>query len=272
MKLKRILGLATVFLLGMAGCQRQAVPETGAQLSVEGSAYVLKLPDGRVLKGRKLQGVTLHLALEGGALASVLIRSVVPDPDYPDILRHQFEIADGLGGMKPACAPNAYGETWGFPITLPAGHPGRDGEVGMTCASGAVGKCARFGYRPWAKGPKGEDLVPYHAACVHMVRGDYCGDGLAHTRDGTSIDIYDDLGIQKPGTMDDSSYLFEAGWTPGGAACVAHTRWNDLLTLEQLAATCPRLNNARACTELRAQSLGARLFNRSRRLPAATAP
>jgi hypothetical protein len=102
-----------------------------------------------------------------------------------------------------------------------------------------------------------------------MVRGDYCGDGMAHTKDGTSIDIYDDLGIQTVGAADDARFVFEAGWTPAGAACVAHTRWTDLLTLEELARTCPRLKQAPACTEARARSLGAHLFNRSRRLPVA---
>lgn len=162
---------------------------------------------------------------------------------------------------------NYYGETWGFPIALAAGHPGREGEITLTCASGAVGKCVRLGYRPWAKGPHGEDLMPYHAACVHMVRADYCGDSHPHTKNGTQIDVYDHLGLQHDDARADPEYAFEAGWSPAGAVCLAHTRWSDVATLDTVHAECPRLPLGDACTEKAAQAVGALVFNRSRLKP-----
>lgn len=258
-----------------APTQAEAAPaETpaAASLTVEGSAFVLKTADGRVLRGTELAGATVYLAAGDDAVAPLKLLSIVPDDERPDILRHDFQVPDGQGGWKPACEPNAYGERWGFPVTLPEGHPGRERAITLSCASGAVVKCARWGYPPWAKGPNGEDLVPLHAACVRMVRADYCGDGEAHTKDGTSIDNYDDLGIQKRGATDDPTYVFEAGWSPQGAVCVAHTRWSDLLTLEQLKTRCPRLAAAPVCTEASARQLGARMFNASRLLPARGAP
>ena len=55
-----------------------------------------------------------------------------------------------------------------------------------------------------------------------MVRADYCGNGTATTKDGQAIDMYDDLGIQKP--ENDPAMEFEAGWTEEGAVCVRHAR------------------------------------------------
>ena len=247
--------------------QAGEAPQTvvNPDLTVEGSAFVLRLPDGKVLSGQQMQGAIVHLGIEGGQVSSVRLETIVPDKEQPDILRHDFRVQDAQGSWVPACTPNADGETWGFPVSLPPGHPGREGAITLTCVSGAVGKCARFGYRPWAKGPGGEDLTPYHAACVQMVRADYCGDGAPHTRDGTAIDIYDDLGIQKVSTLEDAEFALEAGWGPKGATCVARTRWPDIQTREELGRTCPRLaQDAVACDEKAARQAGALLFNRSR--------
>jgi hypothetical protein len=238
--------------------------EPGATLEVEGGAFVLRLPDGRMFRGRELEGAVIHVGIEGGAAAPMKLASIKADPKQPQVLRHEFETADGQGGWKNACTPNADGETWGLPVKLPPGHPGRDGEITVSCISGVVAKCVRWGYPPWEKGPGGEDLAPFHAACVRMARADYCGDGAPHTKEGTSIDNYDDLGIQTRGARDDASYVFEAGWSPQGAVCVNRTRWSDVITLDALKAQCPRLAAVPHCDEASARALGARMFNHSR--------
>jgi hypothetical protein len=46
-----------------------------------------------------------------------------------------------------------------------------------------------------------------------MVRTDYAGEGVAHTRYGTMIDLFDRLGIQQPGVDPPGRTLaFEAAW------------------------------------------------------------
>lgn len=260
--------IAGIALMGCTACDRQAAaPATivDPDLRVEGSAFMLTQPDGRVLSGTQMQGAIVHMAVDGGAVASVRLDAITPEPEQPDLLRHDLRVQDASGAWVAACTPNADGETWGFPLALAEGHPGREGPITLTCVSGAVGKCARFGYRPWARGPRGEDLAPYHAACVQMVRADYCGDGAPHTKDGTAIDLYDDLGIQTAATRDDPEFAFEAGWSARGAVCVARTRWPDLQSREQLGRDCPRLaQEVRACDEASARRAGALLFNRSR--------
>lgn len=264
-------GVLLLLACVIAGCKDRSAPvpptavaADAAGLTVEGSAFVLKTEDGRRLRGTALQGATLYLAAGGDVVIPVRLDSVSPDPDAPDLLRHDFRAQNDAGEWVPLCTPNAAGETWGFPVALPEGHPGREHAITLTCVSGAVGKCARFGYRPWARGAQGEDLLPYHAACVHMVRADYAGDGQAATRDGTAIDIYDRLGIQRSETANDPAFAFEAGWGPGGAICVGRTRWPDLLEIGALRQRHPGRFDAE-CDEAKARAAGALLFNRSQR-------
>jgi hypothetical protein len=114
-------------------------------------------------------------------------------------------------------------------------------QVTFSCASGALAKCVRFGYKPW-KTLNGRSLRDYHQACVRMVRADYCGDGTAHTHEGTPINIYDRLGVQQPDVLPEMR--FEAAWGVDGAEYINHVRWPQSLAYVKRA--CPlRLANER---------------------------
>ena len=72
------------------------------------------------------------------------------------------------------------------------------GRVTMTCESGSVARCMRWGYRPWATATASAQsglvsLVDHHQACIHMKRAAYCGDSRTQTMDGTSLYIQDQL-------------------------------------------------------------------------------
>lgn len=75
----------------------------------------------------------------------------------------------------------------------------------------AEAKCDGFGYGA---------LPDHHAACVRMIRADYCGDGESWTQDGTEINLYDSLGIN----TDSADWSVDAEWTPAGARCVNQIR------------------------------------------------
>ena len=86
----------------------------------------------------------------------------------------------------------------------------------------ALGKCVIWGYRPWATATRCQDqscstvsLADYHQACTHLVRADYCGNGVPYTVNGTLIDIFDDL--TPPIQARAGSWGLEARWTPSGA-------------------------------------------------------
>lgn len=105
----------------------------------------------------------------------------------------------------------------------------------FACETGAIGKCGIWGYIPGEKSEGGRSLTEYHAACTRMARADYCGNGQPHTTPGVLIDLYDDLGIQRPERKPGS--LFEGAWSPDGAYCLSRTRKG--IPLSQILKECP---------------------------------
>ncbi len=90
-----------------------------------------------------------------------------------------------------------------------------DDAITWACRGAALAKAVEWGYRPWAT-HGGVSLEDYHAAAVHMIRGDYCGTGDPHTANGNSIDVSDNRGIQ----VAETNWPVEAKWGPDGAVCL----------------------------------------------------
>jgi ADYC domain len=235
-----------------------------ARLTAEGTELVLTTADGRTMRSGSLVGAKLRIGAPGHEI-EVTIASVEEDLRAVGgrVLLHRFEVADRSGKPAALCAPDADGRSLGFPV--PDGHGGFD----LTCTSGAIGKCIRWGYRPWDEQPRGPPLQAMHRACVHMTRADYGGDGSSATRDGTMISVCDRFGVQPCGP--DSPVAFEAAWGVEGATCVARPRIPDIVSLRRLAERHPRLRGRvgpDACNEDAALAdAAALLFNRSHPAP-----
>jgi hypothetical protein len=210
-------------------------------------ASCLRQPDGSVPVGTMITALS-----DSGALVHLRIDAIQLDPrDRSGELNlytlTQFDPASAA--THPYCAPDSEGKSRAIPV---AGAWRADGtftasdQITFACTSGAIGKCIRFGYKPWQT-HQGVALRDYHQACVRMVRADYCGDGHAHTRDGTNIDIWDGLGVQVRTPNIAHPEVFEAAWGPDGAVYVNAPRWSD--DLAKLIAECPsKLGNATAAT------------------------
>ena len=242
-----------------------AAEEAVRSVAVERTAFRITLADGRVLSGPDLLGVTLTMA-DGNGRVPVRIDAVQTDPHEPsgEITLYAFSVEDAATGeWRNLCEPDPYGERWGFPVTFGMdGEPLPEGAFAVLCTGGARAKCLRFGYKPWGPPVEGVEVRTLYDTCVHMVRADYCGDGVGYTRNGTMIDFYDRFGIQKDEPAQGMS--FEAGWGPNGAVCVAHTRIPENGALDDVLTACPRLRHAptgQDCTE--ASATGALLFNKS---------
>ena len=123
-----------------------------------------------------------------------------------------------------------------MPIMKAYVHPNFDLDSNQNrftfgCVNAAVAKCALWGYRPWDQNraetysstTKYRDLGLWHQSCQRLVRADYCGNGVSHTRNGTPVDVYDAMGIQNPDNVGGNT--LEADWRPDGAYCIQHTRW-----------------------------------------------
>jgi hypothetical protein len=232
-----------------------------SRLAIVGTEFVLTTAEGRTLRSSDLVGATLTLAIAGKRVA-VEIRNVEKDPAAVggEVFLHRFVVDDGGGKSTDLCAPDAEGRRLGFPV--PDGH----GGFQLTCTSGAVGKCIRWGYRPWEEKPGGLPLGALHQACVHMARADYGGDGRATTQEGMLIYWCDRYGIQPCGSH--PQFAFEAAWGADGATCVAHPRIKQNVSLDELALRYPRLAarlGPAACTEQGAmRDPTALLFNSSK--------
>jgi hypothetical protein len=185
------------------------------------------------------------------------------DPAGEIVLYALSEQDSGSGEWRNLCLPDAEGRRLGFPLAGAFTADGRyeptRGGILLTCTGGAEAKCIRFGYKPWGFGPNHVALAPYYQTCVRLVRADYCGDGIGHTRDGTPIDLFDTIGIQRDEPA--PGMTFEAAWRADGAVCVRRTRLPDVLDSTALAANCPRLKHSigETCDE----AAPALLFNRS---------
>ena len=104
----------------------------------------------------------------------------------------------------------------------------------------ALEKCVELGYKPWATGTAVTttgapysigSLADLHQSCVRAIRADYCGDGVAHTRPGTPIDIMDYASIQKHDPTDiytNGAFTADAEWTSAGATCVSNLRYSQI--------------------------------------------
>ena len=213
------------------------------ELRVQGTELQVLQPDGTTLAGRQLVGAQLTL---GGPEAAppVRIDAVTPDPQDPggEILLYRFMVRDqGADGWRPLCPPGPDGLEVGFPLggswSARGDYRPSDRKVSLICANSAIGKCLRLGYRPWAR-LGGASLAPYHQACTRLLRADYCGDGVSHTRDGMAVRLHDRQGLQDSEGM--VGGRFEAVWGPDGALCVRQPRLPGQ-SLDDIVAACPRL-------------------------------
>jgi len=259
---------ATLFLCTWQAASGQKFEPPEAQsVAVVGTAFQIR-EGRRLLRQEELKGSILTIRDDKGDEQVVRVDSAMQDPKDPDIELYGMSIKDlPSGEWRNMCQPGPDGLAMAFPLsgnwTADGRHVAANSFM-LTCTSGAIGKCVRFGYKPWRTGPAGEPLWQYHQACTRMVRADYCGDGTSWTRDGTPIDYFDRLNINSADR--DQGMSFEAAWAVDGAVCVAHTRIADIISVDALLKRCPARFQRAAdqCTErVVFQIDGALVSNRS---------
>jgi hypothetical protein len=230
--------------------------QASPSLRVDGTELIVTT-DGRSYKGVDLVGSTIRVSI-GGDAVDITITAVEKD-EAAALFLYRFVTKDAHGNLAALCKPDAAGKTLGFPVS--------DGRGGfeLACTGSAVGKCVRWGYRPWDEVPKGPPLRALHTACVHMLRADYGGDGHPTATGGTVVHVCDRFGVKPCGK--DAPLVFEAAWGERGATCVARPRARATVKLEELGRRYSNLKRrlgSRACTARTAFSdPRALLLNRS---------
>lgn len=146
---------------------------------------------------------------------------------------------DGAGEPILALAvPGVFTDLAVSPRDRAGGWRPSSDEFNFACRGASVAKCVEMGFAPHLEPPgqmkekvkdKAERLQVtretqrYHQSCVRMLRADYCGDGVSHTREGVRIRYWD----QRGRAPDLEGWSFEAGWSEDGATCIEGTR-NDM--------------------------------------------
>jgi len=241
-----------------------------SRLRVEGTRFIIAEADGKLRSGTDLIGAELDL----GEVGVVRVLGVERDLSarFKEVWLYTLLLREpGALQFSAFCAPDIKGDTRvlvypGYFDTQRRYVSDRD-RFSISCVNGVEAKCLRWGYLPWRKAPlTGESLAPYFDSCINLARADYCASDQPVTRDGTTIDVYDHVGVQQrePGV---DTLSFEAGWNVNGAVCVHHTRIPENLQLTELPGRCPRFTKdlrGALCTESSAKQQGAILFNRSR--------
>jgi hypothetical protein len=210
------------------------------------------------LRGTALVGAQLLADVQGSsegapatAVARYQITSIVPedavhyDPTGTGNtwLYTLEQWVDDTASWQPACPTDSDGRSAAIPMTATWNNHGDRVEsttqFTFGCTTGVIAKCYRWGYRPWLNGYG--HMAATHWTCTRLARADYCGDGVPHTRNGTTINLWDTLphgGIQHHGLLAPLGMIFEAGWNTQGAVCLSRARWLDL-DGAALAALCP---------------------------------
>jgi hypothetical protein len=205
----------------------------------DGNIYV-KLMNGSVVSGQSIVGLKVNGKIEDGTVVTLKVTGAEKFKSIGGTDLYRYTIAFTWPG-----GPWAYvcGKQNGTPIkTIPVpgswnyaegvpdgGSKLQDNDrITFACQNYALYKCVDLGYNPWLT-KKGKSLEDHHQACVRMIRADYCGDGQPWTVDGTIINVYDNLGIQK----DVSNWDIEAEWNEHGARCLSHQRIQDMPEVPQ---------------------------------------
>ena len=209
-------------------------------VGVDGTQFRVMMSDGKILPQGALPGTVISFGDRQGHRRSIRIDAIKPDARdrSGETVLYTFSEQDAAGaGWHNICDADPDGQRLGFPLggsfSSDMRYTPSTDRVSIVCTGGAEGKCIRFGYKPWGRAPDGSSLAPYYQACLRLVRADYLGNGVGHTRNGMPIDIFDRIGVQKDEVA--PGMTLEAAWGPDGALCVRHTRLANDPPLEALA-------------------------------------
>jgi ADYC domain/Pentapeptide repeats (9 copies) len=171
--------------------------------------------NGISFNGTDFIGAEMKGLLSNGASVELRIDDIAPlDGDNDDVLAYEISVASD-SGWSPLCGLEPDGSVKRA-LVVPGLWNQQTGawsasseEVTLACRRTSVAKCIEFGYKSWL------GFADHHHACVRMLRADYCGDGTAHTVNGTVINLYDNAGVQ----VDTETWPVDAEWGPEGALC-----------------------------------------------------
>jgi hypothetical protein len=236
------------------GLQLNGMEKNGLQLNgvtLLGTEF-FGIYDGSPIDGQGFTGVKIKAVLSDGSKIDLSVDSIQTSDEDNEINLFKVSYDNGVSGPVSLCGVDADG------VQVPAipllgtwneangAHVENPLMFTFACRGYALAKCAEIGYKPWTAKPECAEggipcqLVPLsavHQACTRLLTADYCGDGTAHTVNGTTVDLWDAIGIFPRSGLPGAT--FEAEWSPSGAVCVTATRLNNVAAEDYILEHCP---------------------------------
>jgi hypothetical protein len=119
----------------------------------------------------------------------------------------------GLDAVKQPILAVTVAGVWGATATDSAHYTASTTQFTFACRAKTIAKCVELGYKTY------KGYTDQLMSCVRLLRGDFCGTGTPGTVDGTTLNLYDNVGVQ----ADTERWAPEAEWTPSGARCINST-------------------------------------------------
>lgn len=169
--------------------------------------------------GAGLVGSTWSATTSAGATVSLRIDGATQGT-APNAEMWFYNVSyQGASGWSPVCGVDASSTpiqavavagVWGPVGGDATAYASSLSQFTLACRGKTVAKCVELGYKPY------KALSATLQACVRLLRADYCGNGTSFTVDGTTLNLYDNAGVQ----ADTEAWLPEAEWTASGASCI----------------------------------------------------
>jgi hypothetical protein len=217
--------------VSMNGVSMNGVSMNGVSMngvSMNGSALNGVSMNGVSMNGAEMLGTVWTGHLSNGDDAELRLDAMEQLPAPNDDVTAYAVSYRTAEGWSPLCGLDATQQpvlaipvegVWNYGRGVPGGGGYAPDPAAFTfaCRGATIAKCVEMGYKPWRTvAATGASLRDHLAACTRALRADYCGDGQSHTVNGTTINIYDGVGVQG----DTEAWSVEAEWTPAGARFV----------------------------------------------------
>ncbi|HSS02560.1 MAG TPA: ADYC domain-containing protein [Kofleriaceae bacterium] len=188
-------------------------------ISLNGTSIAAVSTSAAPLTGASMVGSTWNATASNGSTVKLRVdkatQGTAPNADLW-FYSVSYQTSSGwspLCGLDAANTPIQAVTTagvWAATATDAARYASSTTQFTFACRAKTIAKCVEMGYKTY------KGYANQLATCVRLLRGDFCGTGTPYTVDGTTLNLFDNVGVQ----ADTEVWYPEAEWTPNGARCV----------------------------------------------------
>jgi len=196
--------------VSMNGVSMNGVSMNG--ISLAGVTLKAATTNGPPLSGTSVVGSTWTAALSNGSSIKLRLDGAEQGTGTNNDLWFYKVSYQTKTGWNALC-----GADYALPVagvwSATAAYSASTTQYTFSCRGKTIAKCVELGYKPH------KGYANQLASCTRLLRGDYCGTGVPYTSDGTTLNLYDNVGVQRDTQL---LWIKEGEWGPNGARCVTN--------------------------------------------------